>query len=187
MQVWKWNGASNDFTTLLPVRDEDLLSGVFSADGTLKTWAKPPEVRPGIEKHAKDQRPLGDLSFVMGGSVVLNAKAYAALGEFLGAFGQFLQMDLLDGTRMAGGKQPLYFYNVTNVITCIDFARSHTEGKKVIEPFFVPGSVPAGAQVFKDPLRKKADIYLNEPAHVQLTALIEGAGLLGSTMSLVSR
>jgi hypothetical protein len=183
MQVWKWNAASNGFTTLLPLRDEDLLAGVFTADGSPKAWRERPQVEPGIEKVKKDQRPLGDLSFVMGGSVVLNKKAHAALKDFLEPFGQFLELDLIDETGIGGGTQGLYFYNVTNIIECIDFDQSQTEGKKVIKPVFVPGSVPASVQVFKDPLRKKMDIYLNESAHAQLTALIDKTGLLGSTFA----
>ena len=88
---------------------------------------------------------------------------------------------MIDETGIGGGDQRLYFYNVTNVIPCIDFDRSETEGKKVIKPAFVPGSIPASAQVFKDPLRKKMDIYLNESAHAELTRLIGKAGLRGST------
>lgn len=187
MQVWKWNGASNDFMTLLPVRDEDLLAGVFVADGSPKAWSERPQVKPGIEKLKKNQRPLGDLSFVMGGSIVLNEKAYAALKEILEPFGQFLKLDLIDETGIAGGNQPLYFYNVTNVIKCIDFDRSQTEGKKVIKPTFASDAVPAGVQVFKDPLRKKVDIYLNESAHAQLTARVNKEGLLGSTFSAASQ
>lgn len=185
MQVWKWNGASNGFTTLLPMRDDELLGGVFTADGTPKTWSKPPQVRPGIEHSKKDQRPLGDLSFVMGASIVLNEKARVALEDFLAPFGQFLELDMVDETGLGGGDQRLYFYNVTNVIDCIDFDRSETDGKKVIKPAFVPGGVPADPQVFKDPLRKKMDIYLNEAAHAQLTGLIDRAGLRGSTFAVV--
>jgi hypothetical protein len=79
----------------------------------------------------------------------------------------------------------VYFYNVTNVIPCIDFDRSATEGKKVIMPAFVASALPTGAQVFKDPLRKKMDIYLTDGAHAELTARIACAGLRGSTFKPV--
>lgn len=183
MQIWNWNGAANGFTTLLPVRDEDILAGVFTADGTHKTWDIRPQVMPGIERVKKKQHPLGDLSFVMGASVVLNRKAYEVLKSFLEPFGQFLELDMVDETGLGGGDQRLYFYNVTNIVQCIDFNRSETEGKKVIKPAFMPGSVPANAQVFKDPLRKKMNIYLNEAAHAELSRLLIGAGLRGSTLT----
>jgi hypothetical protein len=185
MQIWNWFGANNAFTTLLAVRKEDLLGGVFTADGALKTWSSRPQVKPGIEKDVKKQLPLGDLSFLMGASVVLNGKAYEALKEFLEPFGQFLELDMVDETGIGGGDQRLYFYNVTNVIPCIDFDRSETEGKKVIKPAFVAGALPTGAQVFKDPFRKKMDIYLTDAAHAELTAQIAHAGLRGSTFKPV--
>jgi hypothetical protein len=185
MQIWNWNGAANGFTTLLPVRDEDILTGVFTADGTPKAWDTRPQVVPGIERIKKKQHPLGDLSFVMGASVVLNEKAYAALKGFLDPFGQFLELDMIDETGIGGGDQRLYFYNVTNVIPCIDFDRSETEGKKVIKPAFVTSALPTGAQVFKDPLRKKMDIYLTDAAHAELAAAIARAGLRGSTFKPV--
>jgi len=181
MKIWKWHGAGNGFTSLLPVRDEDVFSGLFTADGTPKTWPGRPQVKPGIEQNKKKQQPFADLSYLMGASVVMNEKAHGALKSFLQPFGQFLKLDLVDETGLAGGDQPLYFYNVTNVIPCIDFDRSQTDGKKVIKPAFKQDAIPRTAQVFKDPLRKKMDIYLNDAAHTELCRLIEGAGLKGST------
>ena len=186
MQVWRWNGANDAFTTLLPVRDDDLLGGVFSADGTPKVWSARPQVKPGIERIKKNQRPLGDLSFVMGASVVLNDKAHAALKDFLEPFGQFLELELVDDAGIGGGSQRLHFYNVTNVVPCIDFDRSETEGKKVVKPAFALACVPTQAQVFKDPLRKKMDIYVNEAAHAELTKLMAAAELRGSSFALLT-
>ena len=60
-----------------------MLTGVFVADGTPKVWNTRPQVVPGIERVKKKQHPLGDLSFVMGASVVLNEKAHVALKGFL--------------------------------------------------------------------------------------------------------
>lgn len=187
MNVWKWNAANDAYTTLLPVNDEDWLTGLFSADGSAKTWSSRPRVKPALEKHAKRQLPLGDLSFIMGGSIVMNAKAHGALGDFLESFGQCLDMELVDPTGFAGGNQPLYFYNVTHLIDCIDIEHSHTEGGKVVEPVFLPAAVPSNAQIFKDPLRKKTDIYLTQAARDCLTALMESASLRGSTLTLLTR
>lgn len=186
MELWNWNGAANGFTTLVPVRDEDILTGVFTADGTSKAWTSRPQVMPGIERLKKKQSPLGDLSFVMGASVVLNEKAHAALEGFLRPFGQFLELDMIDETGIGGGDQRLYFYNVTNVIPCIDFDRSETEGKKVLRPAFNSDAIPVGVQVFKDPFRKKMDIYLTAGARDELTRLIHTNGLRGSTIAPIS-
>lgn len=186
MQVWNWNGAANGFTALQPVRDEDIFTGVFTADGTPKAWTTRPQVMPGIERNPKKQHPLGDLSVLIGASIVMNEKAHAALHAFLEPFGQFLALDLVDRTGLAGGDQRLHFYNVTNVIRCIDVDRSETEGRKVIRPAFIPGAIPASPQVFKDPLRAKMDIYLNEAAYIALGGLIARAGLQGSTFTRVT-
>jgi hypothetical protein len=186
MKIWSWYGAGNGYTALLPVRNEDIFSGVFAADGTHKTWATRPQVKPGIERVKKKQKPLGDLSPLMGASVVMNEKAHGALKAFLEPFGQFLELDLVDETGLAGGDQPMYFYNVTNVIPCIDFEKSETEDGHVIKPAFVPGAVPASAQVFKDPLLRKTNIFLNDAAHAELQGLVNKTNLLGSTFRIAS-
>ena len=82
-----------------------------------------------MEKNRKKQLPLGDISFIMGASMVLNGKAHAALGAFLQPFGEFLELDLVDEASTDGGDQLLHFYNVTRLIPCIDFDRSETDGK----------------------------------------------------------
>ncbi len=181
MQIWRWNGANDSYTTLLPMHDADLLSGVFTADGSSKTWQVRPQVKPALEKDREKQLPLGDISFLMGASVVLNDRAYAVLGDFLEPFGEFLALDLVDDTGLAGGNQTLHFYNVTRMIPCIDFERSETEGKKVLQPAFLADVVPSEPTIFKDPLRRKIDIYVNAAAHEALALLIEDAGLRGST------
>lgn len=181
MKIWSWYGAGNGFTALLPVRDEDIFSDVFTADGTPKTWTARPQVKPGIERNKKKQKPLGDLSSLMGASIIMNEKAYSALRTFLEPFGQFLPLDMLDETGLAGGDQPLYFYNVTNVIAGVDIERSVTEDGQIIKPAFAPGAVPASAQVFKDPRLLKMNIFLNDAAHAELTRRIESASLQGST------
>lgn len=186
MQIWRWNGANDSCTTLLPVNDTDLLSGVFTADGSRKTWASPPQVRPATERDPKKQLPLGNISFLMGGSVVLDEKAHVALGDLLHPFGDFLELELVDETGLAQGPQKLYFYNVTRLISCIDVPRSEMEGQKVIQPAFLPGAVPDEATIFKDPLRKKVDVYLNAAAHDALVRRMTEAHLQGSTLRQIA-
>lgn len=113
--------------------------------------------------------------------MIMNEKAHSALKTFLAPFGQFLQLDMIDETGLAGGNQAMYFYNVTNVIASIDLDKSQTEDAQAIKPAFAPGSVPASAQVFKDPLLLKMNIVLNDAAHAKLKGLVEKSGLQGST------
>ncbi len=180
MKIWSWSGASNGYTALLPVHEEDYFNDVFMADGRAKTWPKRPQVKPGIERNKRKQLPAGDLSVIVGASVILNAKAHAALKAFLAPFGQFLDLDLVDETGLAGGNQPLYFFNVTSIIPCIDLDKSQKDEAGIVVPAFNLDAIPTGAQVFKDPLRAKLDIFLNGAAHAELKALIDRAGLRGS-------
>lgn len=93
---------------------------------------------------------------------------------------------MIDETGIGGGDQRLYFYNVTNVVPCIDFERSETEGKKVVRPAFNADAVPTVMQVFKDPLRKKMDICLAQGTRDELARLMDANGLRGSTIAPTS-
>jgi len=181
MKIWNWYGAGDRFAAMLPVRKEDVFNGTFSADGSPKTWAARPQVKPGIERDPKKQKPVGDLSPLIGASVVMNEKAHAALNDFLGQFGEFLELDLIDETGLAGGNQPLFFYNVLNVIAAVDPVKSKKDEGGIAVPKFARDSVPASAQVFKDPLLLKRDIFLNDAAHAELKGLLDKAGLKGSS------
>lgn len=181
MKIWSWYGAGDGFAAMLPVHKEDIFNGTFAADGTPKTWATRPQVKPGIERDPKKQKPVGDLSPLIGASVVMNEKAHAALKDFLEQFGEFLELDLVDETGLAGGNQPLFFYNVTNVIAAVDAAKSKKDEGGIAVPKFARDSVPKSAQVFKDPLLLKRNIFLNDAAHAELTGLIGKAGLKGSS------
>lgn len=182
MQLWRWIGANDGCTPLLPVDDADFLNDVFMVDGTPKTWATRPQVKPGLESPPKKQLPLGDLSFLVGASIVLNDKAYGVLGDFLLRFGEFLDLNLVDPTGMAGGDQTLHLYNVTRLVSCIDVSRSQMNGKKVVTPAFLPAAIPDEVMIFKDPLRAKIDIYVTAAAHEELVRRMAEAGLRGSSL-----
>ena len=136
MKIWSWYGAGEGYAPLLAVRKEDLFNGTFSADGSAKHWTSRPQVKPGIDLSRKKPKPLGDLSTLVGASIVMNERAHAALKDFLGEFGQFLGLDLIDEEGLAGGDQPLYFYNVTNVIPAVDFDKSKKDEGGIAVPAF---------------------------------------------------
>lgn len=181
MKIWSWYGAGEGYAAMLPVRKEDIFNGTFSAEGGPKQWAKRPQVKPGVERDKKKQKPVADLSPLMGASIIMNAKAHATLKDFLEQFGQFLELDLVDETGLAGGDQPLFFYNVTNVVAAVDLAKSKKDEGGIAVPKFVRDAVPKAAQVFKDPLMLKSRIFLNDAAHDELKKLLEQAGLKGSS------
>ena len=184
MKIWSWYGAGEGYAAMLPVRKEDIFNGTFSADGSPKRWATRPQVKPGIERDKKKQKPVADLSPLMGASIIMNAKAHATLKDFLEQFGQFLELELIDETGLAGGDQSLFFYNVTNVIAAVDFAKSKKDEGGIAVPKFARGAVPKSAQLFKDPLLLKCYIFVNEAAHTELKELFENAGLKGSSFVL---
>lgn len=181
MKLWSWHGAGEGYAAMLPVRKEDIFNGTFSADGSLKQWATRPQVKPGVERDKKKQKPIADLSPLMGASIIMNAKAHAQLKDFLEQFGQFLELDLVDETGLAGGDQSLFFHNVTNVIAAVDLAKSKKDEGGISVPKLVRDAVPKAAQVFKDPLMLKSRIFLNDAADDDLKKLFEQAGLKGSS------
>ena len=93
-------------------------------------------------------------------------------GSLLSQFGQLLEVSV-DGAVE-------YFYNVTNIIDCIDTDRSVRRGSGAIskEAFF-DDKVPRNAAIFKDPKTVRSRIHANEPAKEALDELISEAALVG--------
>jgi hypothetical protein len=153
--------------------DDDLEAGMFEAQGEPLVWARRPKVEVFVEPGKKKPKPRVDISPLTPGALAINAKARAALGGFLTRFGQLLEMDC------AG--QPEYFYNVTNVIDCIDAERSkkRPSGDISKEAFF-EDKVPVEAAVFKDPRMAGVRIYVNDAARTELERLIAEAGITGA-------
>ena len=174
VKVWELKpGNVNDYAPLVFVSDRDIESGMFDAEGEPLTWKKKPKVEVFVEPGKKKAKPLADVSVLTPGAVALNQKAKGALGPFLSRFGQFLEMDCV-GT-------PRWFYNVTNVLACIDEARSAKKPSGAIskEEFF-EDKVPVDAAVFKDPLMAAGKLYVNEAAKSVLEKLFEEAGIIGA-------
>lgn len=173
MKVWELrSGSVNDFAPLVFASDKDIESGMFDTSGASLSWSGKPKVEVFVEPGKKKPKPLADISALTPGALVMNHKAKAALAPFLSRFGQFLEMDC------AG--EPRWFYNVTNLISCIDEARSakRPSGSLVKEEFF-DDRVPVDAAVFKDPLTAAAVLYVNEAGKAALEAIITDAAIVG--------
>lgn len=188
MNIWKFqSGYSNDFTSLIYVNPDDM--DALTPDGQAKNWPVPIQLQPGLEKSKKKQKPLGDINGVLAGSVVLNPKAYAVLKDFLSPFGQLLPVECRNEGGLlgadVGASETHYFYNVTNIIDCIDEERSEKRGATIVKPAFAPQSVPQEPQIFKDPRRVRVDIYLNEAAKVGLEKLLAQDKLSGAQIVFV--
>lgn len=171
--VWELKaGSANDFAPLVFSSERDAQSGMFDVSGAPLTWSKKPKVEVFVEPGAKKAKPQADVSALTPGALAMNGKAKSALEPFLGEFGQFLEMDCEGETR--------WFYNVTNLVSCVDEASStkRPSGSISKEAFF-EGRVPAGAAVFKDPLTAPASLYVTEGGKGRLEEMVAKAGITG--------
>ncbi len=173
MQIWELRFEDvNTHAVLVPVADEGGLLGIFMADGKPKNWQERPKVTPFTDKKNKKPKPRTDASYLIAGAIVLNKKAHAALKDFLQPFGQLLELDC-DG-------EIEYFYNVTRLLECVDYAQSEKKGKSVVREIFLPDTVPSDIPlIFKDPYTAKSRIYLNQAGKQQFEQISASAGLSG--------
>lgn len=173
MKVWELKaGSANDFAPLVFASERDARSGMFDVSGAPLTWSKKPKVEVFVEPGAKNAKPQADVSSLTPGALAMNTKAKAALEPFLNEFGQFLEMDCDGETR--------WFYNATNVVSCIDEASStkRPSGSISKEAFF-QSKVPTGPAVFKDPLTAPASLYVTGAGKAKLEEAVAKAGITG--------
>lgn len=145
--------------------------GPFDVDGRLLEWQE----RPGLEFHAEKKRrqsPRSDVIPFHSNALVLNANAYQALGSFLSQFGQLLEFDV-------DGESGYYFYNVTNLVSCIDRERSvFSELGTLRQEVFSDSAVPVEPAVFKD-LLMRARFYTNDAGKQVLEDEAKAHGITG--------
>ena len=176
MSVWEiTNNLTND-VAMLVMTAADLQnpkSGKeFDVNGSPLRWRRKPALDLYIPRGRKKPKPRADLSPFRPGALVLNAKACEALGDFLGQFGQLLELDVTG--------QSEYFYNVTNVIPCIDRDRSETRPEgSIAKEVFIDSAIPSAPAVFKDPLTARTNIYVNDGAKALLEQRIAEHGITG--------
>lgn len=173
MQIWELHlDGLNDYAVLVHVADGLNFRETFSTNGQPKNWPVRPKVTPYVEKRKKMPKPRADISYLSGGSIILNQKAYLALKGFLLPFGQLLELDC-DGDIE-------YFYNVTNTLQCIDFARSEKQDGVVIKEVFLPDAVPSAPQIFKDTHTARISMYVNQAGRERFEHIAAAAGLFGA-------
>jgi len=174
MKIWEFTcGQFEEFAGLVVTNLEDLDSGMFDVEGSPLAWTRRPQVSVNIERRKKKPKPRADISALCAGAIVVNARAYAAVGDILSRFGELLELDCEGAVE--------YFYNVTRVIDCIDLEHSDKRADESIEKeaFFV-SKLPMGPALFKDPRTARGRIYANEPAKTILEALIQESGITGA-------
>lgn len=173
VKVWELkSGSVNDYAPLVFSSDRDLDSGMFDIQGEAISWRKIPRIEVFIEPRKEKPKPLADVSALTPGALVMNDRTRGVLEPFLSQFGQFLEMEC--------SGEPYWFYNVTNLIACIDEPRSakRPSGSIVKEEFF-EDRLSVGAAVFKDPLTAEAVLYVNEAGKAALEIIITEAAIVG--------
>jgi hypothetical protein len=170
--LWEFtSGGTNNYAVYVYVNREDSFAGIFSTDGKPKQWEKRPSVQAFFDKKRKVQKPQADIGWFVGGTVILNSKAYAVLKDFFLQFGELLEIDCSGEVR--------YFYNITNLISCIDYDASEKLGTAVVKAEFCQEKIPKDAQIFKDPLTSGVRMYLTQAAKDTLEKIIAEHQLTG--------
>jgi hypothetical protein len=162
---------ADKFAPLAPT-EAQAMAATFEARGKPLQWKRRPKVNVFQEPRKKAQLPRANVSLLMSGALVLDQKAHDALAPFLGQFGQFLELEVDGATE--------YFYNVTNVVDCIDAERSEKRSTGVIQKeAFRPDAEPAAPAVFKDPRTLGTRLYVNTAGQAEIERLVAGQGITG--------
>jgi len=174
MAVWEIRPGDMDNRPVLVAGDKsDVAKGFFDFEGQLKDWMhRPPvELFSRVKAKSKLREPANVMAF-MAGTLVLDAKARAAIGGFLSRFGQLLELH--------HGGETLYAFNCTNLLECVDQNKTRRDefGTVILEAFD-EAKVPKTAAVFKDPSTAAIRIYANEAAKEAIERLSSDAGLSG--------
>jgi len=173
VNVWELrSGRVDAFAPLVMTTADRVRASLLIADGRPKEWNQPPAVEFLVEKRSKKQLPRADVPALVPGALALTEKAKDALGPLLSKFGQLLELDCQD--------TPAWYFNVTNVIDCIDRESSvrREDGSIAGEAFFAD-KVPSEACVFKDPAKARSRIYVNRAAKEAIEKIVAEAGLTG--------
>ena len=186
MTMWELRCASiNDYSMVVLLDGDDRHAGFFDADGEPQHWDEVPRIGFADSSRKKHKRPPADVSMMQRGVLVLNARAYEVLGPFLSTFGQLLELHSetgLDPRYFYNEAEPSthYFYNVTNLVSCVDVEHSErNELGRIRREAFDTSNVPTEAAIFKDPATARSRIYINRAGKAIVDELIASAGLTG--------
>jgi hypothetical protein len=162
----------NSFASLVAVDRADSRADMFATKGAVQDWTHRPAVEFFVEPRKKKQPPRANVIHMKLGALVLDAKAKLALGSFLSKFGQLLELH--------HGGETLWFYNVTNMVACVDSEKStRDENGMITAEAFDESEVPKEAAVFKDPTMAAIRIYVNDAGRAEIERLASDAGLAG--------
>lgn len=173
MAIWELRcGSVNEFAAIVSRDYDNIEDELFDTDGRPKDWKDRPLVGYAVDKRKKAQKPRADVSLLLPGALVLNARASAALGPFLSKFGQLMELDC-EG-------EPRWFFNATNLVACVDKDRSEKfEDGGIMLEALDESKAPKDAAVFKDPSTAPVRIYVNDAGKRAIEKLATDAGLTG--------
>jgi len=175
MNVWQIkNNSMNKMAMLVAPEDaegNDVFWEQFEGDGKPLHWTGRPKLQVFKDERSKQAKPRADISPFTADGLVLSGKARDALGDFLSQFGQLLELDVEGHIE--------YYFNVTNVVPCVDPDHSERRPSGVIaKPSFIGSAIPTSAAVFVDPAMP-GDIYVNDGAQTELLLRIKQTGITG--------
>ena len=176
MKVWEVRCANiNDYSMVVPAFVQDVMDGLFDAEGKPLDWKSPLVIKYSDSRsRGKKKRPVADIATPGPGALVLSDRAYQVLGPFFGEFGQLLQV------QTEGRAEFRYFYNVTNIVKCVDVERSEKSDSGGIRfEVFYDINVPRSASVFKDPSTAAIRMYTNDAGKELIEGIVKDAGLTG--------
>ena len=183
MTVWEITNAwANDVASLTHAGDieSDPVVSVafwkqFEGVGSSLQWSTRPRLATIEYEGRRKRRPRADVSPFTSAGLILNAKVHDALGEFLSGFGQLLEVNV-EG-------QIEYYFNVTNVLECLDRERSEKEAHYVERPVFHESLIAEKPVVFVEP-ELPGRIFVNEGAKKILEKGIAESGIVGMSFKL---
>lgn len=142
----------------------------FEGFGSSLHWSTRPRLTTIEYQGRRKRRPRADVSPFTSPGLIMNAKTRDALGEFLRRFGQLLEVDVDGKTE--------YYYNVTNVLECLDRERSEKEAHYIERPVFRESLIAETPLIFVEP-ELPGRIFVNEGAKKILENGIAESGIIG--------
>jgi len=127
----------------------------FEGFGSPLRWSAKPRLTAIEYAGRRKSRPRADVSPFTSPGLIVNARVRDALGDVLGRFGQLLEVDVDGETE--------YYFNVTNVLECLDRERSRFEAHYVERPVFQEHLIPETPVMFVEPALP-GRIFVNEVA-----------------------
>ena len=179
MSLWEITTSLLDKAAMLVVADDDEsdferskeLAKRFDLSGVPLHWSERPELGVFVDKRSKKPKPRADISPFKPGALVLSEKAYQALNDFLAPFGQLLKVDVEGHVE--------YYYNVTNIISCLDRAKSKIQPFGFVESAVLnEAAIPKTPTIFKDPAIQTS-IYVNDAGKTVLKERLAKHGVSG--------